>query len=233
MTVAESNLASLSDSRRHAYDQLIAGMTSDLSSPKYKEELSAYWSKSYQTDFAKVKSTKEGDVSLIFGSIEDPEIPSLLTNSLARTGLGEKINHKMEACNSVDSYSILDMYLSQIRMGHARECIAWCLSRAEDMKASENERLLATLINVELQFIQQSCYKPTELASTLRNIRSCIADILQVYRDFDVSALEMKFTLHKVSSETLEATKQYAIDIFSSLFMSCMNLPRFDVLKIR
>lgn len=229
----EAPLTSLVESRKLAYDQLLESIKSDYSSQKRREEVCTSWSKSYQTDFSKVKMTKDADLQPIFGSIEESEPIFALTNSLARTGLGDRIYSKILATNSVDSYSILDIYLGYLRRGSSKECIEWCLQRAAEIKPMENHILLSQLINLELALACKNSSNSVDLASKLRGIRSYVHEIAKATRNFEVTSLEIGQILQKPNSENIELAMQRVIDLFTSLFMSCMSLPRYDILKVR
>ena len=221
----------LLESRALAYDQLLNSLKAEDVNPKKKEEVCSLWSKSYQADFSKIKSAKETELPQIFGAVQEPEMGSSLNNSLARTGLGNRL--KSNTSNSIDSYSMLDKYLAFLRNGSTKECIEWCLKGSKELKATENEKLLSMLINLELLAAHKEGLKLLDLASKLRQIRGHVSEILKVYHNFDVASLYLLHVMNKTIPGNYEMSRQRVIDQFSSLFMSCMNLPRHDIMKVR
>lgn len=231
MTV-ESLFVSLPESRRLVYDQLLSSMKSEVMNQN-KEATCSSWSKSYQTDFAKVKSSKDADLPLIFGLIEEPELPHTLSNSLARTGLGDRSPFNGSEADSTNNFSVLDTYLARIRKGCPKECIEWCLQRASDINPLNRENLLKSLINLELSSVCQYAENTTELATKLRNVRSYVYEVVKIFGKFDITSLELGRVWQSSRTENHDGAKQKVIDQFSSIFMSCMNLPRYDILKVR
>lgn len=230
----ESLFDSLIGSRKIAYDNLLSSINKEMAvNNDQKDDACSSWAKLYQRDFSKFKSTsKDFDLPLIFGDVASLELDNALANSLARTGLRNK--YRMNSSESaLDSYSILETYLQNLQIGKCRECIEWCIRRASDLKPADSNMLLVQLLNLELMSAFQGKHNSLELAMKLREVRCFVNDALNMLNNLDLSSLNICNIIQKPKSCDFENCKQRLIVLFSSTFMSCMNLPRHDILKVR
>lgn len=216
--------------RTFTYNNLLKDLN-QISDSALKSDKCSNWSKSYQNDYAKIKLPKDLDFNLFEYSKKDFKIYSLLLNSLLRLDFFGTVYEKFDY-SMTERYRKLNSLIEELKNGSMNNCLSWCTN----MDTANNHFEISIYYDLldYLFCLNSQRLSTKEICSEIKYIRTFLGIIFDKHPNFLLKNLNLLqiFSKQDVNNK-LKEKRTKILNNFSSVYMNNMNLPMYDLMRMR